>query len=256
MKPFQNNLLPGILLACMPKSGSSSLSKMLGNLAGVRVASLVPGWDIREQEIDFKILEHQLVQNVNQTFVAQTHVVCSSTTRGFLAEGALSPLVQTRNFPDAIVSAADHHLVAGHPSERVLLPADFLNWDEDRRYDYMITFKLPWHLKFFKSWILYPGFHERWVRYEDFALDAQATLRWAVRALELNEDDPYIATVSQTPEAGERVRFNKGVSGRGRQNLTQKQLTQIEDMIALFELPQEYLGYVLHGEAEGLVQPS
>ncbi|MCJ2179352.1 hypothetical protein [Novosphingobium album (ex Hu et al. 2023)] len=256
MTPFQHNLLPGILLACMPKSGSSSLSRMLGNLAGVRVASLVPGWDIREQEIDFKILEHQLLQNANQTFVAQMHVVCSSTTRGFLTEGALSPLIQTRNFPDAIVSAADHHLVAGHPSERVLLPEDFLNWDDDRRYDYMIAFKLPWHLKFFKSWILYEGFRNRWVRYEDFALDAQATLRSAVRALGLNENDPYIATVAQAPEAGERVRFNKGVSGRGRQNLTRKQLTQIEDMVALFELPSEYLGYVLEGEVEGLALPA
>lgn len=256
MTPFQHNLLPGILLACMPKSGSSSLSKMLGNLAGVRVASLVPGWDIREQEIDFKILEHQLLQNVNLTFVAQTHVVCSSTTREFLTEGALSPLVQTRNFPDAIVSAADHHLVAGHPSERVLFPADFLNWDEDRRYDYMIHFMLPWHLKFFKSWILYEGFRDRWVRYENFALDAHGTLLAAVRALGLNEDDPYVAAASQTGDASERVRFNKGVSGRGRQNLTQKQLTQIEDMVALFELPSEYLGYVLHGEAEGLALPS
>src|SRR3546814_311213 len=201
-------------------------------------------------------LEHQLFQNATQSFVAQTYLCFSSTTRGVVSEGALSPIGQTRNFPDAIVSAADHHLVAGHPSERVLFPADFLTWDDDRRYDYMIHFMLPWHLQFFKSWILYEGFRERWVRYEDFAMDAQATLLSAVRALGLNEDDPYIATVSRTGDANERVRFNKGVSGRGRQNLTQKQLTLIEDMVALFELPPEYLGYVLHGEIEGLALPS
>lgn len=254
MTPIHGNVLPGILLACMPKSGSSSLSDLLARHRAVRISWLVPGWDIREQEIDFKILDQEISKNLGSTFVAQTHVVFSETTRKIIAGNFLCPIVQTRNFPDAIISAADHHLVAGHPSERIILPEDFLNWEDDRRYDYMICFMLPWYLKFFKSWLRYENFAAAWVRYEDFSRDNLATLRQVVAQLGLDPSDPSLQEKQDPGERLTRRRFNKGVSGRGRENLTARQWQRIEEMVALFEIPAPWLGYVLEGDAEAALK--
>lgn len=95
---YQN---PGILLACMPKSGSTATSNMLAQLNFIRKVGLVPGYDIREQEIDLSILEQNLRQNIGTTFIAQHHIVLSNTTLRLINMKKIFPVVLTRNLPDA-----------------------------------------------------------------------------------------------------------------------------------------------------------
>lgn len=240
MRTYRDGIASGILLACMPKSGSSSLSSMIARLDGVRVAHLVPGFDIREQEIDIKILERQLSKNAMDggTFVAQTHVVRSGTTQRLIDSGAVTPIVQTRNLPDALVSCVDH-LMRYH-DEGLLIPRDFRSWPFEAQADFIIRFNTPWYLKFHKSWIAYADFADVWVRYEDMRADPTETLRRVASRLRLTGNFEDAVT-------NVRARYNKGVNGRGKELLTEAQLGLIAEMVDLYEFPPEHRAYLLTG---------
>ena len=47
---------------------------MISHFPGVRTVDLVPGYDIREQEIDLQILERNMALNNDAPFVAKHHV--------------------------------------------------------------------------------------------------------------------------------------------------------------------------------------
>src|SRR4029079_19250261 len=67
---------PHILVAAMPKSGSSYLCTLLQNIDGMERVAVVAGHDRREHEL---ALEPLLVKNA-RSWVAQAHVRYSTTT--------------------------------------------------------------------------------------------------------------------------------------------------------------------------------
>ncbi|TFF21813.1 hypothetical protein E3C22_14150 [Jiella endophytica] len=246
MQTFNGTHQSGILLACMPKSGSSSTARMISRFPNVRTAFLVPAFDIREQEIDIKILEQQLAANVGRTFVAQTHVCLSNTTRSFIDGKLLLPLVSTRNLPDDLISSIDHYAQNDNTKENFLLPVDFQARSMEEKIDYVIHFQTPWLLKFFKSWSRYERFGEVWLKYEDLARDNMAFLRTIPAMLGL--DYEIDTKAGDGAERLESRRLNRGVNGRGRELMSPAQLALIERMVVMYDIPQEYRGYLLYGE--------
>lgn len=245
MQTFNGTHQSGILLACMPKSGSSSAARMISGFPNVRLAFLVPAFDIREQEIDLKILEQQLSANVGQTFVAQTHVCLSNTTRTFINDKLLVPLVSTRNLPDDLISSIDHYAQTDNAKENFLVPEGFNDRPLEEKIDYVIHFQTPWLLKFFKSWIRYERFREVWLKYEDLSRDNLDYLRKIPAMLGL---DLEIDAAADGPQHLSTRRLNRGVNGRGRDLMSPSQLELIEKMIAMYDIPREYRGYLMTGE--------
>lgn len=245
MQTFNGTHQSGILLACMPKSGSSSTAQMIGKFPNVRMAFLVPAFDIREQEIDIKILEQNLSANVGSTFVAQTHVCLSNTTRSFIEQKLLLPLVTTRNLPDTLISSIDHYAQNDNAKENFLLPAGFEERSMEEKIDYVLHFQTPWLLKFFKSWARLDRFEAVWLRYEDLARDNLAYLRRIPPMLGLDlRIDPAAGSDGQRL-AGRRL--NQGVNGRGRSLMSPAQLALLERLVAMYDIPEKYRGYLLHG---------
>lgn len=240
MRTYIDGIASGVLLACMPKSGSSSVTGMIGKLDRVRIARLVPGFDIREQEIDIKTLEREMAKNAatGGTFVAQTHVVRSGTTQRLIDSGALTPIVQTRNLPDTVVSFVDH--LNRDKTDGILLPQDFYSWSFELQADFIIRFHLPWYLKFHKSWITYREFEDVWIRYEDMRADPSGTLQRVAERLGL-EINKRAADVKK--------RFGKGVNGRGVAQLTDAQRARIAEMVTFYDFPDEHRAYLIEGKS-------
>lgn len=231
----------------MPKSGSSSTANIIANFPNIRLADLVPGYDIREQEIDLQILERTLSLNTESSFVAQHHVCLSFTTQYLIDSKHLTPLVTTRNLPDALISLVDHFQVTDNARENFLLPTNFNELPLSRRIDYVIHFYGPWYLKFFKSWIRYDRFHDVWLRYEELARSNLHYLEKISSALNLAVSDNALYASAQAGQIIGNKRFNKGVSGRGQELMSPDQLALLRMLIDLAEIPAKYHEYLRSG---------
>ena len=91
-----------ILIACMPKSGSTFLASALGGLPGFRLGSAVPGLGRREQEID----EGSLIGSaeIKKNTVFQHHVCHSEPLERLLQKYPFHVVVLSRDLRDAAAS--------------------------------------------------------------------------------------------------------------------------------------------------------
>jgi hypothetical protein len=88
----------------MPKSGSTLLTDLIGQLPGFHQAALIPIAGRREQELD----EVCLQKADGLDYIAQVHVRHSDWTEDMCADYGLTPIVLVRNLFDVVVSLRDH----------------------------------------------------------------------------------------------------------------------------------------------------
>jgi Flp pilus assembly protein TadD len=84
---------PRLLVACMPKSGSTFLTDLIAKLPGMQRVHLVPEYGRREQEFDLE----QLVIHRDIGFVSQLHVRPSEFTLGLCRKFGIRPIFLYRN---------------------------------------------------------------------------------------------------------------------------------------------------------------
>ncbi|MHC5059451.1 MAG: methyltransferase domain-containing protein [Planctomycetota bacterium] len=201
-----------ILLACLPKSGSTYLARMLSLRPGWSKAPLVTGYGRREQELSVERLlaAHRAYGN----YVAQHHVRYSDVTRRLMERFVLKPVVLVRNIFDAAVSVRDHLLDELPAISQAYVPADIAGWDEERQFHFIADMVMPWYFNFFASWADCPD--KLLVAYEEMHADAFAVVRRIADHYGLGVADGEIrAAVEEAGGSGEATRKNKGVLGRG-----------------------------------------
>ncbi|MDR3511127.1 MAG: sulfotransferase domain-containing protein [Caulobacteraceae bacterium] len=198
-----------ILIACMPKSGSTFLSDVISELPGFRRASLIPVAERREQELD----EFCLQQADGSTYVAQHHVRYSSWTADMSRDYRLTPVVLVRSLLDVVVSMRDHVR-----RESPVLPNFFADERhaalDDAALEQMIArLALPWYLNFYMGWREAPG--ALMVSYEALMADPVRVVGdiLAHAGVQASADDVRVA-VQRVSSIGES-RLNVGISGRG-----------------------------------------
>jgi hypothetical protein len=198
-----------ILIACFPKSGSSYLSALIGNLSRFSVVSYVPTYGRREQELSEAALER--TKNVERQ-VAQHHVRASEYTLHLIKIYQLIPLVLVRNIFDAAVSLADH--IA---NESRIFPAAYFDDAMSRlpiedRVDAVLDLAVPWYINFYVSW-----WHARpdaIVTYEDLILGGPIRQTSYLQSLGVETDFTEVHVACDLAKK-QNTRFNVGRPGRG-----------------------------------------
>jgi hypothetical protein len=137
-----------LLLACMPKSGSTWLATMLACLPGFRPGILVNGYDRREQELS----EVQLLLNRHSNYVAQMHVRYSEPTAQLIRRFSLKPIVLVRNIFDIVPSIRDHWHCESVRGPACYLKNEMTKWSSDRAEEFIVNMGMPWYFNFFLSW--------------------------------------------------------------------------------------------------------
>ena len=137
-----------VLVAAMPKSGSSLLIRMVAELPGFTRIAVVRGHDRRENELALD----PLIGGHGRDWVAQAHVRNSTTTARMRRTFSLRTVVQTRDLADALVSVHDHLLNIATVNPIAYVPDAFGGWPRERRLAFVVDTFAPWYLHFFLSW--------------------------------------------------------------------------------------------------------
>lgn len=217
-----------ILVACMPKSGSTFLTALIASLPGCRRENVVPSFKRREQELCRAKLERAfeathilrrafdqglLVENQRpHAFVFQNHVRHSHETQLLIDRYGIAPIVLVRNIFDAVVSLRDHFARESHFTPVAYVDETMANWDDERMHAFIVDMAVPWYIHFYVSWI--KAEHRHLVTYEELTTDPAETLRKALAFAKLPRKPEMLAQALDKVQSA-NTRKNVGQPGRG-----------------------------------------
>ena len=221
-----------ILIACMPKSGSSWLVNAVRNLSGFMQAQFANACIENEQELYLPAVRYWFKHDV----VVQQHCRASAPNLHLVQAYGMKPVVLVRDLFDTLVSMRDFW-DAGAVRNSFLYP-DWNALDKDAKHDALVRHLAPWYVQFFVSWAM----AERkgdvaplWVRYEDMIPNKPETLFRVAEFCGLGADEAKIArTIAAVDGDKASTRFNKGVAGRGQAAFTDEQKDTVRALTRAF----------------------
>lgn len=215
---------PKLLLACMPKSGSTWMTTLLEetlNLAPIR-CYLEP--DRNEQEIDSLALFQSWGR---RALFVQQHIRYSRTLMRLCRGFSTKVVVLTRRLDDVVVSLCDHILSESPVFAMSYMEAKWFNRKSQKeQFDFLIDHTMPWYFNFFVGWqraIRNDKEHIIQVCYEDLIRDTASCIERVATF--------YGASVanllSQQLDKRNATRYNQGRAGRGKEVLTTAQRARL-----------------------------
>jgi hypothetical protein len=207
-----------ILIACMPKSGSTFMTQLLRHHLRLPLHHLTLDYGKGEQEVCWTKLD--AVVTSDALFIQQ-HVRASQNTLKVIRLFNIQTIVMIRNLLDAVVSFREHILKESVDSTMFHFDPAFLQWEERRQYEFIIDLVLPWYLNFLGTWIdanKHKDISLLWLNYSDWIDDPKATLK-QIDAFCDRTHSPEAASQAVARAKNEFIRFNVGKSGRGRKLL-------------------------------------
>lgn len=232
-----------ILVACMPKSGSTFVSRCLVEFCRVPRRILHASSEIQE------LSKTRLEMIGDKGCVAQSHIFPTKNNLALIKEHDLAIVVLQRNVMDCLVSLRDMYVERVQSQEGVWADAfisqfgyfdhAFLSLDPPEQYDYIIETALVWYLQFHIAWnSQHLSGYKNLVRinYERFFADTQANFEKLLDDLGcLNAERLASFTLPAKAPGSDGVRFNVGRPGRGRELLSPAQRERIHRIAARLE---------------------
>jgi hypothetical protein len=202
------------LIACFPKSGSTYLYNLIGNLSGFEQCVYLPPSPRREQELSDPYMGRY--NNLTRQ-VAQLHVRASGHTLELLEKFGVTPIVLVRNIHDCVVSLADHMSNESVEMPMAYLEPYFNEMSLERKIDAIVDLVVPWYFNFYVSWWrARPG---SIVTYEDLILGGLERQHGHLEKLGLVVSLEELKAAYELTAKG-NSRLNVGVSGRGAERLS------------------------------------
>ena len=214
-----------LFIACVPKSASTFLKNLLVNLSGYRDMFAVYAAGQTEHEIYLPTLR----EFAHVDTVTQQHCRASDANVHLMQAFGIRPVVLVRNIFDSVMSLLDFYDKGAFQTS--FFRADWQVLDEETKLDLLIENVIPWYFQFVASWDLAEKrkrIEVYWLRYEDLVADKPATVLKVLEFYGLGASRQGIEQRIKEIEADERkIRFNKGVTGRGKSGLNDRQKDQI-----------------------------
>jgi hypothetical protein len=220
-----------LLLACMPKSGSTYLATILANLPNFSNVPLVTYYGKREQEIEPVLLW----LNADKNYVAQHHVRCSEATYYLIQTYKLKPIVLVRDIFDVVMSIRDHMRDVSVVSSMAYAFPNFKNWEDEKLEDFIADMVVPWYFNFYVSWL--ETDEKLLITYNDLNRDPFSVLSRIKTKYGINCSDDEIHEAinkSRTKDQSSMTRKNKAIIGRG-QNLSENAREHIYRMARYYD---------------------
>ncbi len=230
LRKFRSPNVRCLMIAAMPKTGSTFLSHTIGKVLGYKHSYFASAYHNIEQEL----YRPRIVDAYGRGTVVQQHVRANSPNIELLKRYGIKPTVLVRNIFDILASLRDHlnrERLDNIPS--LYVPAGYRDLPAERQFDFLVAFYAPWLLSFYASWAEAER-NQRldfmWLRYEDCLPDYASAVQAVVDYHRLSVTPDDIAAGLRDPSDQATRRFNKGVAGRGLALLTTAQVQAINAM--------------------------
>ena len=214
-----------IFIACVPKSASTFLKDLLVNVTGYRDLFTVYAAGQSEHEIYLPTLREM----AHLSTVTQQHCRASDANIHLMQGFGIRPVILVRNIFDSVMSLLDfYNKGAFHTS---YVRADWQTFDTKTKIDLLIENVIPWYFQFVASWDLaerQKRVEVHWLTYEELVNDKTSRVLKVLEFYGLGASRRGVEQRIRHIESNERkIRFNKGIKGRGRSGLNDLQKGQI-----------------------------
>lgn len=230
------------LIACLPKSGSTFVSKTIAELFNFHYDTFVSGFN----QIEHDLFEPKLIKNLNKNVIIHQHLKAADANVKLLEKYNVKTIVLTRNVYDIIVSFYDHLHNETLKWSMLMIEEDFFSLNEQEKYDMIIDFLTPWIFNFYVSWYrASKDLKVHWIKYEDVINSPQSSIEKIIWKwnLEKQLDSDKLKKILSRSKKSTTNRFNKGISGRGRKILSKKQIDRIHSFTNYYtDINFEFIG--------------
>jgi LPS sulfotransferase NodH len=223
--------VPKLLLACMPKSGSTWLTSVLQKKLALSPMRCYLEADRNEQEIDTSVFFQSWGQRV---LFVQQHVRHSRILQRICRVFSTKIVVLTRRLDDVVVSLRDH--IERESPEMSMFYAEsdsFKRKSESQQCDFIIDHAIPWYFNFYLGWQRAAQGNPAqilMVRYEDMVGDPIATVKRVAAFYGMELQGLALPDVDRKDGA----RFNQGRVGRGQEILSTEQLMRLRKLASYY----------------------
>jgi hypothetical protein len=221
-----------LFIACVPKSASTFLKNLLVNVTGYRDLFTVYAAGQSEHEIYMPTLR----DSAELDTVTQQHCRASDANVHLMQAFGIRPVVLVRNIFDSVMSLLDFYNKGAFQTS--YSRADWPSLDEETKVDLLIENVIPWYFQFVASWDLaekQKRLEVSWLSYEDLVADKPFTVLKVLEFYGLGASRRGVEERIREIESDERkIRFNKGVTGRGRSGLNDRQKEQIRRLTRFY----------------------
>ena len=210
-----------LLLCAEPKSGSSFLYQVLGNLPGLRRSDFLPSYGHREQLPTQFEMSAAISARAGRNVVARALVKANEELMSLASQFNVRFLVQTRSLADILASRLDH--LNSYSTTSSICHISDQHWrdlSEEEKLRYVTKYFAPWHIDFRYSWLEAAETATvpiSWVTYES-SLNNPAALRRSLGEIGFAYSDQEVSQALQLSNDGAKfgkTMFNQGVIGRG-----------------------------------------
>ena len=220
---------PHILIACMPKSGSTYLTNVISHYEGLSRAQLVPFYGTRENEL----CQVRLSKYNHRGYAAQLHLRNSGWTQHMIMKYRLTPIVLTRNLFDIVISLRDHFRNESTETSMAYLTPHHLQMSDTELEETITRLVMPWYMNFYAGWRT--DANALFVSYEDLITNPEETVAAVLRRSRISPISEKVKEALEKSKQGNN-RLNKGVIGRGKK-LSPK---ASEDLLRLLDFYPEF----------------
>lgn len=214
-----------LFIACVPKSASTFLKNLLLNLTGYRDLFTVYAAGQSEHEIYLPTLR----EFAHLDTVTQQHCRASDANVHLMQAFGIRPVVLVRNIFDSVMSLLDFYNQGAFQTS--YFRADWQALDEEMKIDLLIENVIPWYFQFVASWELaekQKRLEVHWLSYEDLVADKPSSVLKVLEFYGLGASRRGTEQrIGEIESEGRKIRFNKGVTGRGGSRLNNRQKEQI-----------------------------
>jgi hypothetical protein len=237
LSDFTNAITPEqlgrhLFIACVPKSASTFLKNLLVNITGYRDLFTVYAAGQSEHEIYLPTL----LESAHLDTVTQQHCRASDANVHLMQAFAIRPVVLVRNIFDSVMSLLDFYNKGAFHSS--YFRADWQALDEEMKIDLLIENVIPWYFQFIASWDLaekQKRLELHWLSYEDLVKDKPASVLKVLKFYGLGASRRGLEErIAEIESEGRKIRFNKGVTGRGESRLCDRQKNQIRRLVTYY----------------------
>ncbi len=228
-----------IFVACFPKSGSTYFTHFLAEYTGFMNRMLVYRGVHNEQFInEFKL---RMLRHINT--VTQQHAKGTERNIYLLNKYSIKPVILVRNIFDVVFSIKDHYRREDTRNPMSYVHVNYQNMTEEEQLVFIVRNCIPWYFSFLLSWAeASEKIDSIWIRYEDLFADQIGTISRILDFQEIPADPQKIQKII-TSISGEKTRFNKGVSGRGK-NLPLSAKQALIDIADCWKVDDELLARI------------